>query len=110
MQRVKVKDEVMVLAGKDKGRHGKVLRIFKDKAKMPYRVLVEGINRVKKTVKPDPNKGIEGGIIEKEAPIHISNVAVFNPATGKGEKVGIRVLEDGRKVRYFKGNNELVDI
>ncbi len=105
MQRIKAKDEVMVLAGKDKGRHGKVIRIFKDKAKMPYRVLVEGLNMMKKHVKPDPNKNIQGGIVEKEAPIHISNVALYNAATGKGEKVGIKVLEDGRKVRYFKVDN-----
>jgi len=110
MQRVKVKDEVMVMVGKDKGRHGKVLRVFKDQKNMPYRVLVEGLNIMKKHVKPDPNKNIQGGIIEREGPIHISNVAIYNAATGKGEKVGVRVLEDGRRVRYFKSNKELVDI
>lgn len=110
MQRVKVKDEVMVLAGKDKGRHGKVIRVFKDKENMPYRVLVSGLNIMKKHVKPDPNKNIQGGIVEKEAPIHISNVAIYSAATGKGEKVGVKVLEDGRRVRYFKVDNELVDI
>lgn len=110
MQKVKVKDEVIVLTGKDKGRHGKILKVIKDSSNMPYRVLVEGINMVKKHIKPNPNRGVEGGIREKEAAIHISNVAIYNAATGKGERVGIRTLEDGRKVRYFKSNNELVDI
>lgn len=110
MQRVKVNDVVMVLTGKEKGRHGKVLKVFNDSARLPYRVLVEGINLMKKHVKPDPNKNIQGGILEREVPIHISNVALYSSATGKGEKIGIKVLEDGRKVRYFKVDNELVDI
>lgn len=110
MQRVKQNDEVVVIAGKDKGRHGKVLKIIKDKSNLPYRVVVEGINIIKKHVKPNPNKGVEGGILEREAPIHISNVALYNAATGKGDRAGIKTLEDGRKVRYFKSNNELVEI
>lgn len=111
MQRVKINDEVIILAGKDKGRQGKVLKMLKDKkTKKPYRVLIEGANMIKKHVKPNPNKNQQGGILEREAPIHISNVAILNTATGKGEKVGIKTLEDGRKVRYFKSNGELVDI
>lgn len=110
MQRIKLNDEVMVITGKDKGRHGKVIRVIKDQNNKPFRVVVEGINFVKKHIKPDPNKNIQGGIKDKEAPIHISNVAIFNPSTGKGEKTGIKTLEDGKKVRYFKVGNELVDI
>jgi len=110
MQRLKQNDEVIVMTGKDKGRHGKVLKVIKDKGNKPFKVLIEGINMVKKHVKPDPNRNIQGGVLEKEAPIHISNVAVYNAASGKGEKVGFRTLEDGQKVRYFKASNELVDI
>lgn len=111
MQRVKVNDEVIVLAGKDKGRQGKVIKIMKDKLKKaPARVLVEGVNMIKKHVKPDPNKNQQGGILEREATIHISNVALVNTATGKADKVGIKTLEDGRKVRFYKSNGELVDI
>jgi len=105
MRRVKKGDDVIVIAGKDKGRRGTVLRLADDD-----RVLVEGINLVKRHTKPNPNRGESGGIIEREAPIHISNIMLYNPATEKGDRVGFRVLEDGRKVRYFKSNNEVVDV
>lgn len=104
MNKIRSGDEVIVLAGKDRGRRGAVLRRIDDE-----RVVVEGVNRVKKHVRPNPMKGEVGGIVEKDMPIHISNVALFNPATQKGERVGVKVLEDGRKVRVFKSNGELVD-
>lgn len=104
MNKIRKGDEVMVLAGKDKGRRGAVLRRVDDE-----RVVVEGVNRVKKHVRPNPMKGETGGIVEKEMPIHISNVALFNPAAQKADRVGFKVLEDGRKVRFFKSNGELVD-
>lgn len=104
MQRIKKGDEVIVTTGKDKGRRGSVMKIMGD------RVMVESINVVKKHAKPNPMAGIEGGIIEKEMPIHISNVMLFNPATNKGDRVGIKTLEDGKKVRFFKSNNEVVDV
>ncbi|MDR0564071.1 MAG: 50S ribosomal protein L24 [Azoarcus sp.] len=104
MNKIRKGDEVVVITGKDRGRRGTVLRRVSDE-----RLLVEGINQVKKHVRPNPMKGEVGGVITKEMPIHISNVALFNPATQKGDRVGIRVLEDGRKVRFFKSNNELVD-
>jgi large subunit ribosomal protein L24 len=96
-------DEVIVLAGKDKGKTGKVTKVLVEDSK----VFVEGINLVKKHQKPVPQLQQAGGIIEKEAPIHVSNVAIVNPATGKADRVGFRV-EDGKKVRFFKSNNELV--
>ena len=105
MQRIKKDDEVIVIAGKDKGNRGKVIRVVADN-----RVLVEGTNIIKKHVKPNPQRGVQGGIVEKEAPIHVSNVGVYNPATNKADKVGIKILEDRRKVRYFKSNNELIDV
>lgn len=105
MRRIRKGDEVIVISGRDKGRRGTVLSVHEDD-----RVLVENINVVKKHQKPNPNAGIQGGIVEKEMPIHVSNVMLFNPATGKGDRVGFRRLEDGRKVRYFKSNNEVVDI
>ncbi|MDR1064286.1 MAG: 50S ribosomal protein L24 [Azoarcus sp.] len=104
MNKIRKGDEVVVLAGKDRGRRGMVLRRVSDE-----RVLVEGVNRVKKHVRPNPLKGEVGGIVEKELPIHVSNVALFNPASQKGDRVGMRTLEDGRKVRFFKSNGELVD-
>jgi len=94
-------DEVIVLTGKDKGKRGKVTSVVADKA------IVEGVNLIKKHQKPNPQLGVAGGIIEKEAPIHMSNIALFNAATGKGDRVGFR-FEDGKKVRFFKSNNELV--
>jgi len=104
MNKIRKGDEVAILAGKDKGRRGTVLRRIDDES-----LLVEGVNRVKKHVRPNPMKGEVGGIVEKEMPIHISNVALFNPAAQKGDRVGIKVLEDGRKARFFKSNGELVD-
>ncbi len=104
MNKIRKGDEVVVLTGKDRGRRGAVLRRVDDE-----RVVVEGVNRVKKHVRPNPLKGEVGGIVEKEMPIHVSNVALFNPASQKGERVGIKALEDGRKVRVFKSNGELVD-
>ena len=104
MRRIKKGDQVIVIAGKDKGRQGTVLRT------LPFdRLLVESINMVKKHQRPDPNHGIAGGITEKEAPIHASNVMPYNPVTKKGDRIGFRVLEDGRKVRYFKSNGEVLD-
>lgn len=104
MNKIRKGDEVVVIAGKDKGRRGMVARRVDDE-----RVVVEGVNRVKKHVRPNPMKGEVGGIVEKEMPIDISNVALFNPVTQKGDRVGIKELEDGRKVRFFKSNGELVD-
>ncbi|KTG30139.1 50S ribosomal protein L24 [Idiomarina sp. WRN-38] len=101
--KIKRDDEVVVLAGKDKGKQGKVLKVLTDKD----RVIVEGVNVVKKHQKPNPALGEAGGIVEQEAPIHVSNVAIFNPETGKADRVGFRV-EDGKKVRFFKSNNAII--
>ena len=104
MNKIRKGDDVIVITGKDKGKRGVVLdRIDAD------HLLVEGINRVKKHVKPNPMKGQQGGIVEKEMPLDISNVALFNPATSKGDRVGFKQLDDGRKVRMFKSNGEVVD-
>jgi len=104
MQKIRKGDEVIVIAVKDKGRRGVVQqRVGRD------RVVVAGINVVKKHVRPNPLKGDAGGIVSKEMPIHISNVMLYNPKTQKGERVGIKTLEDGRKVRFFKRTGELVD-
>ena len=105
MRKIKKGDQVIVRAGKEKGKQGTVLRVLPNN-----RVLVENINIVKRHTRPNPNKGVRGGIVDKEAPIHISNVALYNPGVGKGERVGIKFLEDGRKVRYFKGSGEVADI
>ncbi|MCG8433918.1 MAG: 50S ribosomal protein L24 [Gammaproteobacteria bacterium] len=105
MQKIKKGDEVIVVAGKDKGRRGNILRILKDD-----KVIVENINVAKKHTKPNPNQGVTGGIIEKEMPLHISNVMVFNPVTKKGDRIGVKTLEDGKRVRYFKSNGEVVDV
>jgi large subunit ribosomal protein L24 len=105
MQKIKKGDEVIVTTGKDKGKRGSVLST----ASANY-VVVEGANKVKKHQKPNPMKGSPGGIVEKEMPIHISNVAMFNPASQKADRVGIKVLEDGRKVRVFKSNGEVIDV
>lgn len=104
MKKIRSGDEVIVLTGKDRGRRGTVLRRLDAE-----RVIVEGINRVKKHTRPNPMKGEVGGIVEKNMPIHISNVALFNPATQKGGRIGMKTLDDGRKVRFFKSNGELVD-
>lgn len=104
MNKIRKGDNVVVIAGKDKGKRGAVVARVD-----AQRVLVDGVNRVKKHVKPNPMQGQQGGIVEKEMPIQISNVALFNPATQKADRVGIKVLEDGRKVRVFKSNGEVVD-
>jgi len=103
MRKIKKNDDVIVIAGKDKGNRGSVLGVLGD-----Y-LMVGGINKVKKHQKPNPVKGVAGGIVEKEAPIHISNVALYNAATNKGDRVGIKTLEDGRKVRVFRSNGEVID-
>jgi len=105
MRRIRKGDEVIVITGKDKGRRGTVTRMVADD-----RVIVEGVNLVKRHTKPNPNRGVAGGIVQREAAIHISNVMLFNPATHKGDRIGFRTLDDGRKVRYFKANNEVVDV
>lgn len=104
MQRIRKGDEVVVIAGKDKGRQGTVDQVL-DNGK----VLVNGINMVKKHQRANPNMGIPGGIVDKEMPIHASNLMLFNPETGKGDRIGYKKLEDGRKVRFFKSNNEVLD-
>ncbi|VAW65567.1 LSU ribosomal protein L24p (L26e) [hydrothermal vent metagenome] len=105
MQRIKKGDEVIVTAGKDKGRRGEVMQVLNNS-----RLMVNNINMVKKHAKPNPMAGIEGGIIEKEMSIHVSNVMLFNSAINKGDRVGIKTLEDGKKVRFFKSNNEVIDV
>ena len=104
MQRIKKGDEVIVLAGRDKGKRGTVLRRVDAE-----HVVVEGVNRVKKHQRPNPMKNVTGGIVDKDMPIHISNVALFNPATKKADRTGVKSLADGRKVRVFKANGEQVD-
>ena len=103
--KIKKGDEVIVTTGKDKGKRGTVVKVFDDN-----RLIVENVNMAKKHTKPNPNKGEPGGILDKEMPLHISNVALYNPATGKGDRVGFKILEDGKKVRIFKSNQEVVDI
>lgn len=103
MQKIKRDDEVIVIAGKDNGKRGTVANVMKD-----GRLIVSGINLVKRHTKPNPTLGTQGGIVEKEAPIQASNVAIFNPTTNKADRVGFKVLEDGKKVRVFKSNNEVV--
>lgn len=106
MARIKKGDEVIVIAGKDKGKRGVVLSVINELDK----IFVENVNMIKKHTKGNPMQGTPGGIVEKEAAIHISNVAMWNPVTNKGDRVGYRSLEDGQKVRYFKSNNEVVDV
>lgn len=105
MQKIKKGDEVIVLAGRDKGKIGEVLQVLSND-----RALVNDVNTVKRHTKPNPNKGQQGGIIEKESTIHLSNLALYNPETKKADRVGIKQLEDGRKVRFFKSNGEVVDL
>lgn len=105
MQKIKKGDDIIVITGKDKGKRGTVSRVMLD----VDRVLVDGINMVKKHQKPNPAAGAPGGIIEKEMPMAISNISLFNPVTGKADRVGIKQLEDGRKVRFFKSNGEVLD-
>ena len=103
MQRIKKGDQVIVVAGKDKGRRGTVLRLEKG------RVVVENLNVAKKHQRPNPQKGVAGGIVEQEKALDSANVMLFNPPTEKGDRVGFRQLSDGRKVRFFKGNGEVLD-
>ncbi|MCP4429346.1 MAG: 50S ribosomal protein L24 [Gammaproteobacteria bacterium] len=105
MQKIKQGDEVIVIAGRSKGQRGNVLKRLDSE-----RLLVENVNMVKKHVKGNPRTGENGGIIDKEAPIQISNVMIFNPHTQKGDRVGFKTLEDNRKVRFFKSNGEVIDI
>jgi large subunit ribosomal protein L24 len=104
MEKIRKGDQVVVTTGKDKGKRGLVLRVL-----ATGKLVIEGVNRVKRHTRPNPIKGQTGGIVDKEMPIHASNVALFNPATGKGDRVGIRTLDDGRKVRFFKSNGEVAD-
>ena len=106
MNRLKKGDKVVVIAGKDKGKNGVILSVLNDLDK----VIVENVNMIKRHTKGNPMQGTPGGIVEKEAPIHISNVAILNPVSKKADRVGFRHLEDGQKVRYFKSNNEVVDV
>ena len=104
MQKIRKGDEVIVVAGRDKGKRGTVLRRVDD-----AHLLVEGVNVVRKHVRPNPMKGQTGGIVDKSMPIDQSNVMLLNPATGKGDRVGVKTLEDGRKVRVFRSNGEMVN-
>ena len=104
MQKIKKNDTVIVIAGKDKGRTGSVTRIVGDRA------YVDGINMVKKHQKPNPQVNVQGGIIEKEAPIQLSNIAILNPETNKADRVGFKFLNDGKKVRFYKSTNEVIDV
>lgn len=105
MRKIRKGDDVVVLAGKDKGKRGKIVRVLANE-----RVVVENVNIIKRHTRPNPQRGQAGGIVEKEASVHVSNVALFNPVSGKGDRVGIRTLEDGRKVRVYKSNGEVVDV
>jgi len=103
MRKIKREDDIVVLTGKDKGKRGKISRVLDDN-----RVLVAGINLVKKHTKPNPQSGVNGGIVEKEAPLQVSNVAIYNAASGKADRVGFKILEDGRKVRIYKSTGEVI--
>lgn len=104
MRKIKKGDDVIVVTGRDKGKRGTVLRVLDEK------VYVENVNMVKRHTKSNPQRGEAGGILDKEAPLHISNVMLYNPLRGQGDRVGVKVLEDGRKVRVFKSNGEVVDV
>ena len=104
MRKIRKGDDVVVTAGKDKGKRGTVLRVVDAE-----HLVVEGANKVKKHQRPNPMRGLTGGIIDKEMPLHVSKVAIFNPQTRKADRVGFRMLEDGRKVRFFKSNGEVID-
>ncbi len=106
MHKLRKGDEVVVLSGKDKGKRGVILKIMQDMEK----VVVENINMFKRHTKGNPAQGAPGGIIEKEMPLHVSNVAIWNPVLDKADRVGIKMLKDGEKVRFFKANNEVVDV
>ena len=103
MDKIRKGDEVVVITGKDKGKRGTVLRRVDEE-----RVVVEGVNRVKKHVKPNPVKGVAGGVIDKDMPLHVSNISLYNPATKKADRVGFKLLDDGTKVRIFKSSGEVV--
>jgi large subunit ribosomal protein L24 len=105
MRKIRKGDDVMVTTGRDKGKRGTVLRVLDDD-----RLIVENVNLIKRHTKPNPQRGVAGGIIDKEAPIQASNVMLYNPQTKKGDRVGFRILEDGRKVRFFKSTHEVVDV
>ena len=105
MRKIKKGDDVVVLTGKDRGSRGTVLRVVDDK-----KVIVENVNMVKKHQKPNPQKGISGGIVDKEMPMDLSNVSLYNPVKGGPDRVGFKILEDGRKVRVFKSTGEVVDV
>ena len=105
MNRIRKGDEVIVIAGRDKGKRGSVMRVLPD-----GRLVVSDVNMVKRHTRPNPNRGIPGGIVEKEMPVHPSNIMLFNSQTGKGDRIGFRILQDGNKVRYFKSTDEVVDI
>ncbi len=104
MFKLKKGDEIIVITGKDKGKRGTILRMMPNN-----KVVVENVNMAKKHQKPNPNAGVAGGIVEQEMPLNISNVAIFNTATGKADRVGFKILDDGRKVRFFKSNDEVID-
>lgn len=104
MNKIRRDDEIIVIAGKDKGKRGRVTKVLADN-----RVIVSGINMVKRHTKPNPQAGTQGGIVEKEAPLHISNIAIFNPETQKADRVGFKVEESGVKVRVFKSNQQQID-
>ena len=104
MKKLKKNDEVIVIAGRDKGKRGKINRVLDN-----GRLIVSGLQMIKKHTKPNPQLGVAGGIVEKEAPIDASNVAIYNAATSKADRVGIKILEDGKKIRVFKSNGEAVD-
>ena len=106
MRKIKKGDEVIILTGKSKGARGKVLRVLEKGC----RVVVEGANMIKKHVKPNPNTDTKGGIVERESSLHISNVAIYNPVTKKADRVKFKTLDDGKKTRCFKSNNELIEI
>ena len=103
MEKIRKGDEVIVIAGKDKGKRGTIVRRVDSE-----RVVVEGVNRVKKHVKPNPVKGVVGGVVDKDMPLHVSNVSLYNPATKQADRVGFKLLEDGKKVRVFKSSGEVV--
>lgn len=103
MEKIRKGDQVVVIAGKDKGKRGTVLRRVDAE-----HVVVEGVNRAKKHVKPNPVKGVVGGVVDKDMPLHISNVSLYNPATQKADRVGFKLLEDGTKVRVFRSSGEMV--
>ena len=105
MRKIRQGDDVVVVTGKDKGKRGTVLRVLHDD-----RIIVENVNMAKKHQKPNPQRGVPGGIVDKEMPLHLSNVGLYNPEKDGADRVGIKILEDGRKVRVFKSNGEVVDV